>query len=58
MEGGPGHHRGESMNIVGIEISKAKFDAALLLGKRVRHIAFLHRSRVRAVAGLTGQASA
>jgi len=25
------------MDIVGIDISKAKFDAALLLGERVRH---------------------
>ena len=28
------------MDIVGIDISKAKFDAALLLGERVRHAAF------------------
>src|ERR1700712_4832225 len=28
------------MDIVGIDISKAKFDVALLLGERVRHAAF------------------
>ncbi len=28
------------MDIIGIDISKAKFDAALLLGERVRHAAF------------------
>jgi len=28
------------MDIVGIDISKAKFDAALLLGERIRHAAF------------------
>lgn len=28
------------MDIVGIDISKAKFDAALLIGERVRHVAF------------------
>ncbi len=28
------------MDIVGIDISKAKFDAALLLGERVRHAVF------------------
>ena len=28
------------MNIVGIDISKARFDAALLVGERVRHAAF------------------
>ena len=29
------------MDIVGIDISKAKFDAALLLGERVRHAVLL-----------------
>ena len=28
------------MDIVGIDISKARFDAALLIGGRVRHAAF------------------
>ena len=28
------------MPIIGIDISKAKFDAALLVGERVRHAAF------------------
>ena len=37
---GPGRHHGGSMDIVGIDISKAKFDAALLLGERIRHAAF------------------
>ncbi len=40
MEGGPSHHCGGSMDIIGIDISKAKFDAALLLGERLRHAAF------------------
>ena len=34
-EGGPGHHCGGSMDIVGIDISKAKFDVSLLLGERI-----------------------
>jgi len=29
-----------SMDIIGIDISKAKFDAALLLGERVKHAVF------------------
>ncbi len=28
------------MDIVGIDISRAKFDAALLIGERIRHGAF------------------
>ena len=31
---------GERMDIVGIDIAKAKFDTALLVGERVRHAAF------------------
>jgi len=37
---GPSYYCGGFMDIVGIDISKATFDAALLLGKRVRHAAF------------------
>ena len=36
----PGSQFGGSMDIVGIDISKARFDAALLVGERVRHAVF------------------
>jgi len=39
-EAGPSNRFGGSMDIVGIDISKAKFDAALLVGERIRHGAF------------------
>jgi len=39
-EAGPSNWFGGSMDIVGIDISKAKFDAALLVGERVRHGTF------------------
>jgi len=39
-EAGPSNWFGGSMDIVGIDISKAKFDAALLVGERVRHGVF------------------
>ena len=37
---GPNNRLGGFMDIVGIDIAKAKFDAALLIGQRVRHAAF------------------
>ena len=45
------------MHIIGIDISKAKFDAALLVGERARHAAFSNtEGRLRAVARLASQA--
>jgi hypothetical protein len=51
---------GDLMDIVGIDISKAKFDAALLIDERTRHATFSNTQglRMRFRVGFTRSSSA